>query len=153
MTRPTAKILTVYDVVLLVFLSYMLFRLWPDAAWNPASILGMQLSADVRIMLIVVLAGALGTITRNTFFFTTNIGWGQEYESWDLYYIILPFVGGTLALIVYFALRGGVLGPSGQASDINVFGVATYAALVGMFTYEAIQKLREVFLTLFKTTS
>lgn len=61
-----------------------------------------------------------------------------------------------MALIFYFVFRGGFItagvNPSGDnaANYINPFGVAALAALVGMFSKVAADKLNEVFTTLFR---
>jgi hypothetical protein len=55
----------------------------------------------------------------------------------------------ALALIFYFAIRGGFIAPSAGASDMNPYGIAAMAALVGMFSKQATDKLNEVFTSLF----
>ena len=48
-------------------------------------------------------------------------------------------------------LKGGLLATVGSqnAEDIDVYGLAAFAALVGLFSKRALEKLREVFETLF----
>ena len=61
-----------------------------------------------------------------------------------------------LALILYFALRGGFFSPVSNGSVdpqqiLNPFGFAAIAALAGMFSKQATDKLKEVFDSLFRT--
>jgi hypothetical protein len=73
-------------------------------------------------------------------------------------------VGIALALLFYLVLRGGLIVPSlpsGEAGTgtpsidathlLNPYGIAAVSALAGMFSKQAIDKLREVFDTLFRT--
>jgi len=57
----------------------------------------------------------------------------------------------ALALIFYFVVRGGLLSTGAAASDMSAFGVAAVAGLVGMFSKQATDKLRELFDNLFRT--
>ncbi|HHT9120012.1 MAG TPA: hypothetical protein ACFYD3_05665 [Candidatus Hypogeohydataceae bacterium YC41] len=69
-----------------------------------------------------------------------------------------PLYGSLLALIFYFLIRGGLIAFSGgdvhipkegDPLDIMRASVAGVSGLVGMFAKEAMDKLREVFETLF----
>jgi hypothetical protein len=57
----------------------------------------------------------------------------------------------ALALVFYFVIRGGFLTTSSGAKDINPYGIAALAGLVGMFSKQATDKLGEVFSTLFRS--
>jgi hypothetical protein len=76
----------------------------------------------------------------------------RAYAPW---YVGRPLMGVLLGLVFYFLLRGGLLAvmPSskGDARDLSVAGLAGVGALVGLFSKNAIEKLREVFDTLFST--
>ena len=63
-------------------------------------------------------------------------------------------MSGALALITYFAVRGGFFSAgTGSTTSVNDFGIAAMAGLVGMFTKQATAKLDEVFSTLFRTAT
>ena len=62
-----------------------------------------------------------------------------------------PFIGGTLALIFYFLIRGGFLSTGSDASNVSIFGITALAGLVGMFHKKATDKLKEVFDSLFRS--
>ncbi len=57
-----------------------------------------------------------------------------------------------LPLILYFAVRGGLITGNAGAQNLSLYGVAAVAGSAGMFSKQATDKLREVFETLFKTT-
>jgi hypothetical protein len=72
-------------------------------------------------------------------------------------------IGIALALLFYVVLRGGLISPtlsSAPNSDskshawtlLNPYGLAAIAAMAGMFSKQATDKLSEVFDTLFKTS-
>jgi hypothetical protein len=63
-----------------------------------------------------------------------------------------PIIGSVLALVFYLVIRGGLLSVSnGAAGDLNPFGVAAIAGMVGMFSKQAADKLKETFDNLFRT--
>jgi len=112
---------------------------------------------DVRLILLVLCAGALGSVIHATTSFIDYVGNRTLVTSWLLWYLLRPFIGAALALILYFLLRGGFMTGTAQPADaavaaslINPFGVAALAALAGLFTKQATDKLNEVFSTLFR---
>ena len=57
-----------------------------------------------------------------------------------------------IALVFYFVLRGGLLNSSNFAETgvtVSVYGVSALAVLVGMFSHEAVAKLKALAETLF----
>ena len=70
--------------------------------------------------------------------------------SWAWWYILMPFIGSSLALIFYFVIRGGLLSAGATADNISTFGIAAVSGLVGMFSRQAIDKLQDLAETLFK---
>ena len=103
---------------------------------------------ETRLILIVILSGFLGALVyslRSFFWYTGN----RELKwSWLLMYLLVPIVGAMLAVIFYMLLRGGLFSPTTTVADTSPFGFAAIAALVGMFTNQASEKLRTVFETL-----
>ncbi|HEX7192855.1 MAG TPA: IPT/TIG domain-containing protein [Thermoanaerobaculia bacterium] len=103
---------------------------------------------ETRLILIVILSGFLGALVyslRSFFWYTGN----RELKwSWLLMYLLVPIVGAMLAVIFYMLLRGGLFSPTTTVADTSPFGFAAIAALVGMFTNQASEKLRSVFETL-----
>lgn len=103
---------------------------------------------ETRLILVVILSGFLGALVyslRSFFWYTGN----RELKwSWLLMYLLVPIVGAMLAVIFYMLLRGGLFSPTTTVADTSPFGFAAIAALVGMFTNQASEKLRTVFETL-----
>ena len=110
---------------------------------------------EVRLLLLVLLAGAIGSYIHASSSFVDYLGNRTMITSWIWWYLLRPFIGMMLALLFYFLFRGGFItagvnsGGEGAASFINPFGIAAVAGLVGMFSKVAADKLNEVFLTLF----
>jgi hypothetical protein len=109
-------------------------------------------SIDERFLLLVVVAGALGSYIHAGTSFADFIGNRKFTPSWAWWYILRPFIGTALALVVYFAIRGGflLLANDIAAEKVNPYGIAAIAALVGLFSKQATDKLNEVFSTLFR---
>jgi hypothetical protein len=111
-------------------------------------------SRDTDLLWLVLLGGALGSFLHSARSFADFVGNKQIKGSWGWWYFLHPFMGSTLALIFYMAVRGGFLAVTGgttKASDLNPYGVASMAAFVGMFSKQATEKLADVFNTLFKS--
>jgi hypothetical protein len=118
-----------------------------------------QPALETRLILLVLLAGAIGSYVHAASSFVDYLGNRTLISSWVWWYLLRPFIGMMLALIFYFVFRGGFItagvnqGGDAAASFINPFGVAAVAGLVGMFSKVAADKLNEVFQTLFKSSS
>lgn len=148
-----------YLMLLNATLVFVLISVWPDGTsqttsetlhlfWNKLS---FSLSVETRYLLIVAISGALGSYIHTATSFADFVGNRRLYASWTWWYLLRPFIGMALALIVYFAVRGGLIGASTGANVLSPFGIAAIAGLAGMFSKQATDKLREVFETLFKT--
>lgn len=109
----------------------------------------LYISQEQRMAILVILSGALGSTVHAATSFSKYLGWRQLYVSWIWWYLMRPFIGGMLALIVYFAIRGGLLVNDSGAESLNLFGVIALASLSGMFSRHAIDKLGVIFTKLF----
>jgi hypothetical protein len=157
--RVTRILLGIFFIVLPVALVIMLYGIWPcgpsvpghnDApapffgtTWNPV--------LDHRLMLVVLTTGALGSYVHAATSYASYVGNGQLHQTWVWWYVLRGVIGSVLALVFYFVIRGGLLTANGGAADLNPFGVAAIAGLVGMFSKQATDKLRETFDNLFRT--
>jgi len=99
---------------------------------------------EVRLLLIVILGGALGSLVhalRSVYWYVGNrdLRW-----SWLVNYLLLPFGGSALAVIFYVVVRGGFFSPQASIQQTSPFGFVALAALVGLFSEQAILKLKEV---------
>ena len=110
-----------------------------------------NVSPEVRIILLVVIAGALGSFIHVVSSFVDYVG-NKEFEGcWTWWYFLRPFSGSVLALIFYLIIRGGLLSTQIEGNDLSHYGVAGMAGLVGLFSRQAIDKLSEMFDLIFMT--
>jgi len=158
-------LLTVYLVAFSILLLYSLMQFWPPRCETPAptqSGLSAQcvspatfgrwtflISDEVRLLLLVAMAGALGSLVhalRSVYWYVGN---RELVRSWLVKYILLPFVGATIALIFYFVIRGGFFSPQATVQQTSPYSFVALASLVGLFSEQAVLKLKDVFETLF----
>jgi hypothetical protein len=107
---------------------------------------------EVRLFLIVAMAGALGSLVHAFRSLYWYVGYRALVRSWLPKYILLPFVGATLGLVFYFVIRGGFFSPQATSEQISPYGFAAVAGLIGMFSEQAAEKLKQVATTLFAET-
>ena len=143
-------------VLLAVFFVYLVIQVWPDgsALQKPVRLLGFirfDVSGEARYILLAASMGLVGSVIQSMTFFAYYVGKRQFQRSWMIWYILRPFIGMPLALIFYFAVRGGFFSLSAGADAVSPFGVAALCGVVGMFSKQAMDKLQEVFGNLFKT--
>jgi hypothetical protein len=119
--------------------------------------LGATLPREVDLLLLVLVGGALGAFLHCVRSFVAFAGNEELKGSWAWWYYFHPFLGATLALASYLALRGGFLvigtGTTTKTSELNPFALTGVALLVGMFSKNAITKLAELFDTLFQPSN
>jgi hypothetical protein len=144
-------------LVFLLLLVWALVKLWPSVPLGGSgkdliTVFGkFQLTRDGDLILLVVLAGALGAwidVGRSYFDFVANRTFSTSWVPW---YLVRPLLGSGLALTFYLGVRGGFLMPEAEGTDVNPYGVTAVAVLVGLFSKQATNKLSELFDTLFKT--
>lgn len=149
-----------YLIVLNLALLYLLIKLWPGLVplkddYNSLRLLPglpeIKIWKETRFLLIVAVSGALGSYIHLATSFADFLGNKQFVKSWTWWYILRPFIGTVLALVFYFAARGGLLAGTSGAENLSPYGIAALAGLAGMFSKQATDKLREVFENLFKT--
>lgn len=149
-----------YLVVLILLLLTVLIHAFPghlDDLKQPSAsvdLLGngwfvFAVSPEIRLLILVIVAGALGSYVHLATSFTDYVGNRQLKESWFWWYVLRPFIGVALAVIVYFTVRAGLISGGAGAEDMSPYGVAAVGALAGMFARQAGDKLREVFKSLF----
>ena len=146
--------ITVVAVIVLTAMTlaiYVLVAVWPTSSATgatPSSVAGVRLMLDQeqRLFVIVAIAGALGGLIHSSRSLYEYAGNRLLRRSWLLMYLSLPFIGAALAVVFYVILRGGLI--TGTAAQINFFGFAAISALVGLFSPEAAEKLKQIFSTL-----
>jgi hypothetical protein len=155
---PRGGVITAISIGLLLaaFLLYSLWSLWPatppigTTTKAPPEVavtyLGFHfdVSKDVSLFLIVACAGALGGIVHSLRSLAWYVGNRHLKWSWMPFYALLPFVGGSLATVFYLVIRAGLFSPSSATQEVSPYGFAALAALVGLFSEQAMEKLRDV---------
>jgi hypothetical protein len=151
-------------------LIYILIKIWPKVPHgtsNAATALSgkkaapapvdlfwglfkFDLLADTALIVVTAVMGGIGATVFIAVSFSDYVGNRRFERSWVWFYLVRFFVGPALAVIFYFTLRGGFLATSSTGSDINPYGVAAMAGLVGLFSKQAGDKLHQVFDALFQ---
>jgi hypothetical protein len=159
--RPGKKRLVAWGLVLSsALLMTQLVAIWPAVIAatksNPSSekvtlLFGIwhpTFAPDVALLLMVMIVGALAAFlgVSRRFLYYAQRDELTNRDTWS--YVLRPFQGAILALVVYFALRAGFLGQN-ESAPINPYGVAAISALVGLFTRHAVSKLAAIFDTVF----
>jgi hypothetical protein len=143
-------------VVMGTVLVYVLVVIWPAVTTTTAQpvelfgVVTLQLVPDAALLLLVVVSSALGGFVHAATSFATYVGNRALALSWVWWYLLRIFIGAALAVIFYLAIRGGFLAAQADTSDVNPYGMAALAGLVGLFSKQATDKLEEVFTTLFR---
>ena len=112
----------------------------------------VHVTPGTALLLLVIVVGALGSMIQAATSFGDFVGNRRFYSSWGVWYLLRLIVGVLLALLFYFAVRGGFFSGSSQTSSVNPYGIAAMAGLAGLFSKQATDKLREVFETLFRVS-
>lgn len=148
-SNPWIYVLVIGSVVVVAVLIWGIYRYWNVATSAKA------VEGDVLRM--VILMGALGGAIHWMSSLANFIGNGNLFRRWIPYYVLAPFQGAALAMVVYLLLRVGVLAPpanatqnGGPAQSLNLLGLYAFAALTGLFAKQAIEMLRDVFGVIFK---
>ena len=161
-TKNVKKVIAalfIYNVAMSALALYVLVTIWPDtssSSWTYTERVNLffrsfVLSGEVTVLLIVIVMGALGAVIYASTALVTRVA-NRTFESgWALWYLVHPLLGSSLAVVFYFALRGGLLNLSSTTTTaLNVYGVASVSGMVGLSSKEATHKLKEVFKTLFE---
>lgn len=159
---------TVALIAVALALIASLINLWPSveaATTTPAAssvahttrtarllftLVTVHATPGTALLLLVIILGALGSLIQAATSFGDFVGNRRFYSSWTVWYLLRLIVGVLLALLFYFAVRGGFFSGSSQSSSVNPYGIAALAGLAGLFSKQATDKLREVFETLFR---
>jgi hypothetical protein len=151
--------LLVFIVLAAALLLYCIWAFWPTQQARAAGgvvalkqdqklvFLGAHFttSLDVVLFVIVAAAGALGGVVHTMRSLTWYVGNRHLRWSWVPFYVMLPLVGASAATVFYLVLRAGLFSPSATTTQVNPFGFAAIAGLVGLFSEQAMEKLHDVF--------
>jgi len=147
--------MTIYLVVSSILLVYAIFQFWPPQL--PPEKVAKQveflywkipISVELRLLAVVVLTGALGGQIHTLRSFASYVGNRRLRTSWLIQYLLTPFAAASLALVFYFVMRAGFFPANSTTQNMNVYGFAGLAGLVGLFSTMAVNKLRRMALEL-----
>jgi IPT/TIG domain len=158
-------------LIFAIFIFYALVTTWPvleqggashAPAFKPFRFFGLgpyNWAPDLRMLLTVIIAGTIGSLIHTLTSFGDYVGNRRLGTSWMWWFVLRTPIGIALAIVSYLILRGGLIVPTLQVTKdtdlqgatllLNPYGIAAFAALAGMFSRQATDKLREVFETLF----
>src|SRR6266481_7519722 len=157
---PTVALLFALFVSLLAGFAYALVAIWPPDCVNNQCLphtarlffWSIKLDRAENLLLLVGAAGALGALIHVTSSFADYVGNRQLVLSWVWWLLLRVPIGVALALVFYMLIRGGLIIPNSSTEpQINPYGAAGLAALVGMFAKQATDKLAEIFENLFRS--
>jgi hypothetical protein len=138
--------------VVVPLLLYALWEFWPTQAIvaaktpQPVHMFGItrNVSTEIRFFAIVAIAGALGGVMHSTRSLAWYVGHQGLRWRWVPYYVVTIVLGAGLASVFYLVVRGGLFGGQATSTDVNPYGFAAVAALVGLFTEQALVMLKKV---------
>ena len=157
---PIGFVLTaVYLILVSIILLVAIVQCWPSSITpkgqvNPMSqtkflLWTFSISNEACLIIIVVLAGALGGQVRSLRSLAWYTGNKELKKSWLLQYILSPFVGATLAIVTYFVIRGGFVSAGSTIQQSSVYVYAGIASIVGIASEPVALKLKQVAESLF----
>ena len=95
---------------------------------------------DSTMVLMILLAGALGGLVHALRSFFWYAGEQKLLWNWVPMYVLLPFSSAGLGFVFYLVIRAGLYQPTAGTAYLLV----GLAALVGMFSAQATEKLKAV---------
>lgn len=150
--------ITAYVIFITLVFFYALLAFWPanitsaGQETQPAPVLffgwAFNIYGEVRMLLLIGLVGAIGAQVRSLRSLAWYIGNRELARSWLVLYIVAPFIGAMLGAIFYLIIRAGFFSPSASIENSNPIGFIALAALAGMFSEQAVLKLKDVAETL-----
>lgn len=130
---------------------YGLWAFWPSQAAlkhgsKPVHFFGYSrpVSADGLLFVMVVFAGALGGLLHAMRSFAWYVGNRGLKWSWLPWNFLMPVLGAGVATVVYLIFRGGLTTGPAATEAVNPYFFAAVSALVGIFTEQAMEMLKNV---------
>jgi hypothetical protein len=120
----------------------------PDSSEVTYVIWNRQVGEETRLLLLVVCAGGLGSLVHGLRSIYWYVGNRDLIWSWVPKYLIQPFGASALAVVFYLVIRGGFFSANASSQHTSPFGFTAFSAMVGMFSEQAVLKLKEIAETL-----
>lgn len=151
-------------MLLALVLAVVLVCLWPPfypkfppagAVGDPGvqCLIGWCPGPDARLLVMVMVAGALGSFVHVAKSFGDFVGNDRFMASWIWWYLLKPCIGMALALMLYLIVRAVLLtvNAGSDSASVNLYGLMAMSGLVGMASKQATDKFAEVLDSLFRT--
>ena len=137
------------------FLILGLFFILNSMCWPDWLMKCLEKSADFTNAAATMFGAGIGSAVATMLAYLEHASEKKDFEvAYAPWYIARPLMGMLLGLIFYFLLQDGLLAVvvhESSSANLSEVGLAGVGALVGLFSKEAIEKLRELFNTLFST--
>jgi hypothetical protein len=125
----------------------------PQIQWSKTTnIFNWGIGFELRLLLLVLLAGGLGSSIHAASSFSYHKGSRSFDITFLSWYLMRIPVGAGLALVIILLIKGNIFVPPNNLSDINPFGTMGMAALTGLFSKQALSKLSDIFDTMFTSS-
>jgi hypothetical protein len=111
-----------------------------------------KLSRESLFFVTVAFSGALGGMVHSIRSLVVYMGNRRLRWSWTPFYLLKPVLGAMLATLLYFVLRAGLFSPSASTTQASPYGFAAIGALAGLFSDQAVVKLKSIAEQLFEPT-
>ena len=148
MPRGWIIALTLVMLALGAVVLYSLWALWPSGKGEEQTVTlfgaHFTVSSEQIFFVMVALSGALGGLVHTVRSFSMYVGTRSLRWSWIPFNLLLPVVGALGGTVFYLVFRGGLFSSSTQATAANPYGFAAVAALVGLFSEQAMEKLKQI---------
>jgi len=108
------------------------------------------MGAEARLFILVALLGALGAGIHMATSFAYFAGKGDLGAGWVWWYVLRPFIGAAVAALLTLVLRGVAFSASAEGTDVNLYGILSFAGLAGMFSKQAVEWMRQIFDQMFR---
>lgn len=109
----------------------------------------------VQDMLVTMFAAGIGSSISVILGYLEHASIRKDFDlAYSPWYVARPIMGMLTGVIFYFVLKGGLLATAPTmtgGANLDDLSLAGFGALVGLFSKNALEKLRELFNTLFAT--
>lgn len=146
MSRSQKILVVTYSVVGLVIPVAYFIQNYGEVI---STVTGQPVDEDRLLVLCALLGAAMGSV-HSLASIAVHAGKGNLGAPWVIFYLCRPFTGLGIALVTCLALMSGV---GGFQVDYKTDPrpLLTWSALAGLYSQPALDKLRELFDTLFRT--
>ena len=142
----------IYLAVAILLQIILILAFWPQGSNKPENVrlilFTVSVTKEQGLLTVVLLSGGVGGMIHSLRSYMAYVGNRKFITSWVWWYLLRPFEGAVLAAVFYLVIRGGLMGGTTQ-NGVGPYGIAGVSALVGMFSQQATEKLKDVFETVF----